>query len=345
MSDSESRAGDHSTPPFTQLADLASARVGGTAIATSDDFFAPKANLVRPAPAIFIAGKFTARGKWMDGWESRRRRTPGHDWCVVRLGIRGTVRGVDVDTSFFTGNFPSHCSIDAIDRPARLTPGLARTAGPPWRELVPKSALRGDRHNYFAVESDRPWTHLRLNIFPDGGVARLRVYGEAEIDWTRVVRAGRPVDLASILNGGLVLGANDMHFGARDNMIMPGRATNMGDGWETRRRRGPGHDWAIVRLGTVGTISRVEIDTNHFKGNYPDRASLEACLAPGAPLEALDTAVWREVLPETKLRAHHRHVFARELRQPGPVSHVRLNIFPDGGVSRLRIHGSVARTR
>jgi allantoicase len=197
----------------------------------------------------------------------------------------------------------------------------------------------------FAIEDRRPWTHLRLNIFPDGGVARLRIYGEAEIDWARVARTNRPVDLASIRYGGLVLGASDMHFGARDNMIMPGRAANMGDGWETRRRRGPGHDWAIVRLGTAGIVSRAEIDTNHFKGNYPDRASLEGCHAPGATLDALASAAWRELLPESKLRPSHRHFYGRELRPLGAVSHVRLNIFPDGGVSRLRIHGTVAAAR
>jgi allantoicase len=344
MSDSETRtAGDHSTPLFAHLADLASARVGGRAIAANDDFFAPKSNLIKPEPAIFIPGKFTARGKWMDGWESRRRRTPGHDWCGVLLGIRGVIRGVDVDTSFFTGNFPSHCSIDALDRAAALTPAVARAAGAPWTEVLPRSELRGNSHNFFAVASEWPWTHVRLNIFPDGGVARLRVYGEAVIHWAPIIQAGKPVDLASILNGGLVLGASDMHFGAKDNMIMPGRAKNMGDGWETRRRRGPGHDWAIVKLGAPGVLSRVEIDTNHFKGNYPDRASLEGCLAPGASLHELDTAAWREVLPETKLRAHHRHLFSRELRNVGRVSHLRLNIFPDGGVSRLRIHGTVAK--
>jgi allantoicase len=323
-------AADLSTPPFTSLADLASARVGGRATATNDEFFAPKSNLVKPEAAIFIPGKFTARGKWMDGWESRRRRTPGHDWCVVALGIRGIVRGVNVDTSHFTGNFPSHCSIDAKD------------ASGPWTSILPKSELRGNSANLFAITSDRAWTDVRLNIFPDGGVARLRVYGEAEIDWARIRRTGRALDLASILNGGLVLGANDMHFGAKDNLIMPGRAKNMGDGWETRRRRGPGFDWVILRLGAPGLVKRVEIDTNHFKGNYPESASIEGCLAPGAALDALATASWIELLPRTTLRASHRHFFAKELRRGGALSHVRLNIFPDGGVSRLRIHGTVA---
>jgi allantoicase len=358
--------GDHSTADFTALADLASARVGGRALAASDDFFASKANLLKPEPAVFIPGKYTSRGKWMDGWESRRQRTPGFDWCVIQLGMRGIVRGVDVDTSFFTGNYPSQCSVEAVDV-ATAVPSTSRgsrrpapTAGdsasgvaprgriwhPPdgraWTPLLRPTALSGHAHHLFATIASEPCTHVRLNIYPDGGVARLRVYGDVVVDWERVRRAGRAIDLASIRNGGLVLGASDMHFGAKDNMIMPGRAANMGDGWETRRRRGPGHDWAIVRLGAPGIISRVELDTNHFKGNYPDSASLEACLAPGAPPGSLETAAWSVLLPPTKLKAHHRHFFSSALARLGPVSHVRLNIFPDGGVSRLRIHGTVA---
>ena len=333
---------DHSTASFASLADLASARVAGRAIATNDEFFAPKSNLVKPEPAIFIPGKFTSRGKWMDGWESRRRRTPGHDWCIVALGMRGRIRGVNVDTHHFTGNFPSHCSIDALDTARPLTTAQRQAEGAPWALLLPKTPLAGNADNFIAIDDDRSWTHVRLNIFPDGGVARLRVFGDVTVDWRQVAPRGRSVDLASILNGGLVLGASDMHFGARDNMIMPGRAKNMGDGWETRRRRGLGHDWAIVRLGAPGTIARLEIDTNHFKGNYPDSASLEGCFVPGATLDALTSASWAEILPRTKLRPHHRHLLAKELRRAGPVSHVRLNIFPDGGISRLRVYGTVA---
>ena len=357
----------HRTPPFTSLADLVSSRVGGRALATNDEFFAPKSNLIKPEAAVFVPGKFTARGKWMDGWESRRRRTPGHDWCVLALGMRGRIRGVDVDTSFFTGNYPSHCSIEAVDAQRPLSKADLAREGTPWTTILPKSELRGDSHNFFEIPEPvssrapeprapasakatagrpepRVWTHVRLNIFPDGGVARLRVYGDVVVDWSRLMRGQRAVDLAAIRHGGLVLGASDMHFGGKDNMIMPGRARNMGDGWETRRRRGPGHDWAIVRLGAAGLLTQVEIDTNHFKGNYPDQASLEGCLLPGASLDELTSSDWAEILPLTKLRAHHRHLFAKELRRTGPFSHVRLNIFPDGGVSRLRIHGTLARS-
>ena len=334
---------EHSIPPFTALADLVSARVGGRAVAANDEFFAPKSGLVRPEPAVFVPGKFTARGKWMDGWETRRRRTPGHDWCVLKLGMRGRIRGVDVDTSFFTGNYPSHCSLDAID--IALRRGANAGEAGPWTTILARSPLRGDSHNYFeipaAASTPPAWTYVRLNIYPDGGVARLRIYGDVVIDWTGAGR--RAVDLAEIRSGGLVVAASDMHFGAKDNMIMPGRAKHMGDGWETRRRRGPGYDWAIVRLGTTGRLTRVEIDTNHFKGNYPDSASLEGCLAPGATVASLGSAEWVEILPQTKLGPHRRHLFARQLRDAGPVSHVRLNIFPDGGISRLRVHGVVAQ--
>jgi allantoicase len=321
---------------------MGSARVGGHALAANDEFFAPKANLLLPEAPIFIPDKFTPRGKWMDGWETRRRRTPGHDWCVVALGMRGVIRGINVDTRHFTGNYPSHCSIDALDSAVAPTPAACAVEGPPWSAIVPKTALRGNADNFLTVNDLRPWTHVRLNIFPDGGVARLRVYGDVAIDWPRVARAKRPIDVAAIVNGGLVIGASDMYFGAKDNLIMPGRAENMGDGWETRRRRGPGYDWAIVRLGTMAAITKVEIDTNHFKGNYPESASLEGCAVPTTSLHDLASAQWHEILPRTPLKAHHRHLFSKGLVRMTAVSHVRLNIFPDGGVSRLRVYGHVA---
>jgi allantoicase len=339
-------AADHNTasltPSFTAMADLASARVGSRAIAANDEFFAPKSNLVKPDQALFVPGKFTARGKWMDGWETRRRRTPGNDWCVVALGMRGVIRGINVDTSHFTGNYPSHCSLDAIDSSRTPSPAICAAEGAPWVTVVTRSPLRGNSDNFLPVADGRPWTHVRLNIFPDGGVARLRVYGEVSVDWRRLAGRRRSVDVASITNGGLVIGASDMHFGAKDNMIMPGRARNMGDGWETRRRRGPGYDWAIVRLGAAASISKVEIDTNHFKGNYPESASLEGCAVPSSSLQDLSSASWAVILPRTALGPHRRHIFSRELLHGGPVSHVRLNIFPDGGISRLRVYGHVA---
>jgi allantoicase len=331
-------------PEFTNLAELASARVGGRAIAANDDFFASKAGLVKPEPPVWIADKYTARGKWMDGWESRRRRIPGHDWCIVQLGMRGVVRGVNVDASFFTGNFPSHCSIEAVDMRSAPKAALHAVEGPPWTTILPKTELKGNSSNFIAVSDHRAWTHLRLSIYPDGGVARLRVYGEVSVDWDRVAPNGKTVDLASIANGGLFLAASDTHYGTRGALLMPDRAKNMGDGWETKRSRDLNHrDWAIVRLGAPGIVSKIEIDTNHYKGNYPDRASLEGVYAPNVITANLAGMDWSTILPETKLSANKRHFYAgKQLESTGPFSHVRLNIFPDGGVSRLRVHGSLA---
>jgi allantoicase len=313
---------------FIDLVDLASERLGAAAVAANDEFFAPKENLIRPAPAVWREGEYTERGKWMDGWETRRRRDDGdHDWCIVRLGARGAVRGVDVDTSFFKGNYPDACAIDACDLPG--LPSLDDLARAPWREILARRALTGDTHNLIAIDGAAPASHLRLRIFPDGGVARLRAYGEVAADWDRLRRQG-DVDLAAAAHGGVVVACSDMFFGSRHNLIMPGDATHMGDGWETKRRRGPGHDWTIVRLAASGTIRRVEIDTRHFKGNAPGACSLEA---------TCDQQTWTDLLPRTPLQPHARHEFEQELRPSGEVTHVRFNIFPDGGVGRLRLFG------
>ena len=309
---------EHS-PALSELPDLASARIGGKVLAANDEFFAPKENLVKPGRAVFIEGKYTSRGKWMDGWETRRRREPGFDWCVVRLGLRGVVRGVNVDTSHFLGNYPEQCSIEACDG-----------GKGPWVEILPKSPLKGGGDNLFGVQSAQPWTHLRLNIYPDGGVARLRVFGDAVFDPAELAKSKGEVDLAAATSGGWVVSSSNKFFGAPSNMLMPGRAKNMGDGWETKRRRGPGYDWAIVRLGIPGTVGRIEVDTNHFKGNYPDRFSLEGSVAMDA---------WSEMIPETKLKPHKRHLFGSEIKNRGPFGFLRINIFPDGGISRLRVWG------
>jgi len=335
---------------FTHLIDLAAARLGGQAVACNDEFFAEKENLLKPEAAVWIEGKYTDRGKWMDGWETRRRRTPGHDWCIVKLGLPGVIHGFVVDTAFFTGNYPSHCWIDACG----LAPG-ADAAAPDvvWHPVLPKSELGGDRKNPFtltiAPNAPRRWTHVRLNIFPDGGVARLRVLGEVLPDWTRILAGGGDVDLAAAVNGGYVVDTSDRHYGEPRNMLMPYPAPNMGDGWETKRRRGPGHDWSVVRLGIDGVIRRIEIDTAHYKGNYPDTASLEAAVVPddgrGVSADSATRAIahWHAVLPATKLQADHRHVFEQELARDVAASHVRLNIHPDGGVSRFRVFGTPDR--
>lgn len=332
------------TSQFTDLIDLASERAGGAVLLANDEFFAAKEGLIRSAPAEWREGVYTERGKWMDGWETRRRRTPGHDWCILRLGIPGVIRGVVVDTSFFRGNYPESCSIEAATVDGVADPQTIATNAV-WTEILPRTPLEGDSTNAFAVPgapNARPFTHLRFNIFPDGGVARLRVHGEGVFDASRH-HPGSEIDLAAAEHGGQVLLVSDMFFGNRHNLIMPGRSTHMGDGWETRRRRGPGHDWSLVKLATRATLHRVEIDTDHFKGNAPGRCMVEICDAPQSPNADVQTlagrvGAWRAIVHETPLEPHARHRFT-DLAQHVPATHARLNIYPDGGIARMRLFG------
>jgi allantoicase len=316
------------THSFLELVDLASEHLGASVIEANDEFFAPKERLIRARAPMWLERRYTDRGKWMDGWETRRRREPGHDWCVVRLGVPGMVRGVDVETTHFKGNFPEGCAIDVSEGPSS------------WCEVLPNSPLAGDTHNLFAIEGAPRAAFLRLRIFPDGGVARLRVYGEVVPDWDRLRGRGQ-VDLAAVENGGTVVACSDMFFGSRHNLIMPGDARSMADGWETKRRRGPGHDWTVVRLGAPGIIRRIEIDTRRFKGNAPGACSLEGVSAPGIAFPG-DDQPWHDLLRRTPLEADARQTFEDGIVQLAAVTHVRFNIFPDGGVGRLRLFGDPA---
>ena len=316
------------------LIDLASEMVGGKALSASDEFFAPKENLLKVAEPIFVPDKYTEHGKWMDGWESRRKRTPGYDWCVVKLGLPGVVRTVDVDTRHFLGNYPEHCSLDGASVGREPTEK-------DWTPLLAKARLAGGAHNIFDTQGNGSLTHVRLNIFPDGGVARLRVLGEVVPDIEKLKASREPVDFASVVNGGRVLASSDNFFGHQQNLILPDRPTTMGGGWETRRRRGPGYDWIIVQLGARARIEKISIETEHYKGNYPDRCSVEGCDAVAALLEDLITGktAWKEILPVSKLEADNARLVESELKAAPAATHVRLNIYPDGGVSRLRVFG------
>jgi len=323
-------------PGFTQLVDLAAVRLGGMALAANDEFFAAKENLLLARPPVFDSHRYTDRGKQMDGWETRRRRESGHDWCVLRLGVPGILRGVVVDTSFFRGNYPDRCSLDGCVADGALT--AADLTDAQWFPLLGETPLEGDARNAFSVEASQRVTHLRLNIFPDGGVARLRVHGEPLPDLRRRAAPDERLDLAAVVNGGTVPACSDVFFSPGHNLVTVGDGRDMGDGWETRRRRGPGHDWAIVRLATQGVVERVEVDTTNFKGNYPDSCSLETCDAGNVTVPP-DGAEWRQLLAPAKLGPHARHTF--DVDHARPATHVRLNIFPDGGVARLRLHGRV----
>lgn len=328
---------------FTELIDLASEKLGGAVLEANDDFFAPKENLIKPAAPIWIEGKYTDDGKWMDGWETRRRRSPRldepFDWCLIRLGMPGEVVGVVVDTAYFRGNFPSHCSLEACTLDGHPNAATLLADSTQWREILPVAELIGDSENKFEIGSTGRVTHLRFKIYPDGGVARLRVHGNVMPNWDDLRSRNSEIDLAAAENGGDVIAASDMFFGHRQNLIMPGFVSDMSDGWETRRRRGPGHDWCIVRLGTTGSITRVEVDTSFFRGNYPESCMIEGGIVNGHGLESIQ---WSELLPMASLQAQTRHTYSAEIAALGAITHVRFNIYPDGGVSRLRLFGRLA---
>jgi allantoicase len=312
---------------FSALPDLASRALGGAVVCANDEFFAAKENLVLPWPAV-ARTEFGHRGKEYDGWETRRRRIPGHDWAIVRLGVPGIVAGVDVDTSFFTGNYPPRASVDGAAVEGH--PSVDELSKADWQPLLPLSDLAGDEHNYFAVHSDRRVTHVRLTIHPDGGVARFRVHGTALPD-PRLLDAG-PVDLAALENGGRVTGVSNEFYGRPSQLIAPGLARSMGEGWETSRRRDPRNDWVEIALACEGVITLAELDTSYFLGNAPGTAWLTG-YGPDGEMPLLART---RLQPDTR----HRFVLGSDHGAPTPgVDRVRLDIHPDGGMARLRLWG------
>ena len=326
------------SPAFTTLTDLAAERLGGKVLYATDDFFAEKENLILPTRGIFITDKYTDRGKWMDGWESRRKRTPGHDWAVIQLGVSGKITGFDIDTNFFLGNHPPHASIEAVNLPHDYK--VSDWDSVAWKEILPKSHLDAGSQNFYKCESNEIFTHLRLHIYPDGGVARFRVYGEVFKNWD-AVSTNDTIDLAAAINGGQAIACNDMFFSAMSNLIMPHRGANMGDGWETKRNRTPNNrDWVILKLAHKGTVDKIVVDTCHFKGNYPDSCSIEFCTSDNDEA-VINNENWQTLLPQQKLSADNEHEFVKEINSHSGITHVRLNIFPDGGISRLRLFGKI----
>ena len=307
---------------FTQLPDLASRALGGGVVHANDEFFAAADHLVLPSAPVFAPRTFGQHGQVYDGWETRRRRNPGSDFAVVRLGAPGVVRGIDIDTAFFTGNFPPYASVHATA--ADGWPGPDDLDRLDWVPIVPRSPLAGDNRNLFPVDDPRRFTHVRLTIHPDGGVARLRVHGTVVPDPRLLPEV---FDVAALTHGARVLDCSDMFYGHPQNMLLPGPAAHLGDGWETARRRDDGNDWVVVELAAPAEIALVDLDTTHFKGNAPGSAALRGA----------DGDDWFDILPATPLRPDTLHRFP--VAAGRPASRVRLDIFPDGGLARLRLHG------
>ena len=327
---------------FSNKPNLANPRLGAKVIYASDEFFASKDRLINPKAPVFIEDKYDQHGKWMDGWETRRKRSAGYDYCIIKLGGKAKVNAIEIDTAFFTGNYPAAASIDACFDMSTSDDLMAENQNIEWHELMPTTTLSGNQSQIFQVDSEQTITHLRLNIYPDGGVARLRVYGQALFDWHKLAKDQR-VDLLSMDKGSRPIVTNDEHYGSIANLTLPDKGLNMGDGWETRRRREPGNDWAIFQLGHSGEIEEVEVDTAFFKGNFPSQCSIQGAFVDACTDESLVTQsmFWQELLPPEDLSMDNVHRFNKELKAIGKISHIRFNIFPDGGISRLRLLGKI----
>jgi len=316
------------------LIDLAQPRLGSKVIFKTDDFFASANRIIDPSPAVFKEGLFDKNGKWMDGWESRRKRTSGHDFLIIKLGKSGSINKVDVDTSHFNGNQPSMISLEGCYSKSKNIKDLK------WKTLIDKKKTKANSHHMFKSSSKSIFTHIKLNIFPDGGVARLRLYGSISKENNKF--GNKTINLASLLNGASVIACNNEHFGKAENILAPGKAKNMGDGWETRRRRNKGFDWLILNPINGKKIDKIEISTHHFKGNFPSHCSLQAAFVPNKKSSSSiikSSVKWKFLLNKVNLSANKTHVFKNILMKNDKINFIKINIFPDGGISRFKIFG------
>ena len=316
------------------LIDLAQSRLGSKIVYKTDEFFAPAKRIINSWPPVFKEGVFDKHGKWMDGWETRRKRSKGHDYLILKLGKPGKIYKVDIDTSYFSGNHPTKVSMQACFSKKNIPNKNSK-----WTTILKKKSTKANSHHFFNIKNKSIFSHIKLNIFPDGGVARLRVYGTIE----NKKKFGKKIlNLTSLLNGATPIVCNNEHFGRAENILAPGIGKNMGDGWETRRSRGKNFDWLIIKCATAGRVSKIQIDTHHFKGNYPDKCSLQAAYINSKISNKSivnSSKKWKLLLNKVKLNAHKKHNFQNKLMKNKKVNYVRINIFPDGGISRIRMFG------
>ena len=321
-----------------KMINLADPRLGSKVIFKTDDFFASANRIINPNPPIFKDGVFDRHGKWMDGWETRRRRKKGYDYLIIKLGKPGRIFSVDIDTTHFSGNQPMYASLEACQNNKKLN------SNSKWSKILNYKKLGPNKNHKFSIKNKSIFTHVKLNIYPDGGVARLRLYGEIE---TKNINYGsKTVNLTSMLNGASIVGCNNEHFGRAENVLSPGKGKNMGDGWETRRSRGKNFDWLIIKMGRTGKINKIEIDTHHFKGNYPDRCSVQGIFIPKKISNnsiVKKSSKWKTLVNKAKLHPHKKHNFKIKTPKTNKVNYIRINIYPDGGISRIRTFGKVIK--
>ena len=323
---------------FKSTVNLAEKKFGSKIIYKTDQFFGAANRILSPEKPVFKEGIYDKHGKWMDGWETRRKRKNGHDFLIIKLGRPGKIFNVEIDTSYFSGNQPFQASLEACyskKNPSKKTI---------WKTILNKKKLGPDRNHNFKINNRSTFNFIKLNIFPDGGVARIRLNGIVDLE--KINLSGKNVNLSSILNGSTIAGCNNEHFGKAENVLSPGTGVNMGDGWETRRSRGKNFDWIIIKFGKPGIINKLEIDTHHFKGNYPDSITVQSALIPNkinSKKILKNSKNWKIFLEKTKLKPHKKHLFKSNVNKKNKVNFLKINIFPDGGISRIRAFGKVAK--
>ena len=318
------------------LIDLAQSRLGSKIVYKTDEFFAPAKRIISPWSPVFKEGVFDKNGKWMDGWETRRKRKKGNDYLILKLGKTGRIYKVDIDTSYFSGNHPSKVSLEACYSKKELPDKNSK-----WITILKKTPTKANSHHFFKIINKSIFSHVRLNIFPDGGVARLRIYGSMDI---KKKFGKKTFNLTSVLNGATPIVCNNEHFGRAENILAPGIGKNMGDGWETRRSRGKNVDWLIIKCAAPGKIKNIQIDTHHFKGNYPDRCSVQGAYIDrkiSSKSIINNSKKWKFLLNKVKLFANKKHNFKNKFMKNQKINYIKINIFPDGGISRIRAFGKI----
>lgn len=334
--------------------DVVSQRLETKIIDVSDQFFAGADNLIKPSAPQSHKGQFIATGAVYDGWETRRHNPEPFDFVILQLGVHAArIIAAEIDTAHFNGNegpafsvegykFPNGETTDNIsDALTHNRDEIVDASEAGWHTVFGKSDLGPSQRHFFVLPSLSDKYHVfRLRMYPDGGIARLRLYGSVVppvLD--PKLLSSVEIDFAAVGMGGQLVKASGTHFGSSpSNLLLPGRGSDMGDGWETARSRVSGHcDWAIIKLGSRIVPHKVVVDTAFYRGNYPQRYTVEG-IDSSTPDSEVDpkSREWTQLV-EAKGQADSEdsHVIANS----SPITHVKLTIFPDGGVKRLRVFG------
>lgn len=317
--------------------DIIGEKLGGKVLSTSDEWFAAAENLIKPNVPIRDATRFTHAGAWYDGWETRRHNENEYDWVIIEMGVNAAhIVGGEIDTAFFNGNHAPFVSVQGLLEDASNTNVDIKEDDDRWETIIDKFECGPSQRHFFIKEdglTKNTYSHIKLQMYPDGGIARFRLYGKV-VPPNSLRDDDKEIDLAYVGNGGVAIKVSDQHFGSADNLLLPGRGHDMSDGWETKRSRVPNHvDWAVVQLGRKASyINKIVIDTAHYRGNFPQFITVHGI--NGTPGE---DAEWIELVGKSRTGPDQIHEFP--VNKNVSLDHVKLTIIPDGGVKRIRVFG------